>query len=146
MVKNKKKLSIIIPSYNEINNLKILLKKANKILSENKDIEIIIVDNGSTDGSKNYLYNNKKFFPRIKVVRVQKNIGYGFGIKYGLKFATGKIVSWTHADLQFEIKDIMKFLNKNYNNIIKHNLVVKGRRQNRPFLDIQFLEKLNHYF
>ena len=50
------------------------------------------MDNGSTDGSKNYLYDNKKFFPKIKVVRV-KNIGYGFGIKYGLKFATGKIVS-----------------------------------------------------
>ena len=72
MLKNKKKLSIIIPSYNEINNLKILLNKANEILSKNKNIEIIIVDNGSTDGSKNYLYDNKKFFPKIKVVRVKK--------------------------------------------------------------------------
>ena len=144
MLKNKKKLSIIIPSYNEINNLKILLNKANEILSKNKNIEIIIVDNGSTDGSKNYLYDNKKFFPKIKVVRVKKNIGYGFGIKYGLKFATGKIVSWTHADLQFDIKDVMKFLDKNYNDIIKYNLVVKGRRQNRPPFDI-FYQKYVSY-
>lgn len=143
MIKNKKKLSIIIPSYNEINNLKLLVKKANKILSKNKAVEIIIVDNGSTDGSKNYLYDNKKFFPKIKVVRVQKNIGYGFGIKHGLKFATGKIVSWTHADLQFDIRDIMKFLDKNYNDIIKYNLVVKGRRQNRPFLDIFFTKGMS---
>ena len=105
----KKKLSIIIPSYNEINNLKHLLKKANKILLKNKDIEIIIVDNGSTDGSKKYLENNKKFFPKLKIVRVKKNIGYGNGIKHGLKFTSGKIISWTHADLQFDINDIVKF-------------------------------------
>lgn len=135
MVKNKKKLSIIIPSYNEINNLKILLKKANKILSENKDIEIIIVDNGSTDGSKNYLYNNKKFFPRIKVVRVQKNIGYGFGIKYGLKFATGKIVSWTHADLQCEPNDILKSIHTYRKEIYNNNIIIKGKRTNRRILD-----------
>ena len=73
------------------------------------------MDNGSTDGQK-IIYMIIKIFPKIKVVRV-KNIGYGFGIKYGLKFATGKIVSWTHADLQFDIKDVMKFLDKNYNDI-----------------------------
>ena len=60
MVKSKIKLSIIIPSYNEINNLKYLLKQINNILLKNKDIQIIIVDNGSTDGSKNYIEKNKK--------------------------------------------------------------------------------------
>ena len=51
MVKSKIKLSIIIPSYNEINNLKYLPKQINNILLKNKDIQIIII-NGSTDGSK----------------------------------------------------------------------------------------------
>jgi len=143
MTKTKKGLSIIIPSYNEINNLKHLIKRANKILLKNKDIEIIIVDNGSTDGSKNFLDNNKKFFPRLKFVRVKKNIGYGFGIKYGLKFASGKIVSWTHADLQFDINDIVKFFYKNCNDIIKYNLIIKGRRQNRPFFDIFFTKSMS---
>ena len=138
MKKIKKKLSIIIPSYNELNNLKLLVKKANKILLKNKNIEIIIVDNGSTDGSKNYLNNNKKFFPKIKVVRVKKNIGYGFGIRYGLQHASGKVISWTHGDLQFDINDIIRFLDKNYDDIIKNNLVIKGRRQNRNFLDTFF--------
>ena len=91
MVKSKIKLSIIIPSYNEINNLKYLLKQINNILLKNKDIQIIIVDNGSTDGSKNYIEKIKKF-PKIKFIRVNKNIGYGYGIKKGLKFASGKMM------------------------------------------------------
>ena len=77
MIKTKKKLSIIIPSYNEVNNLKNLIKKANKILFKNKDIEIIIVDNGSTDGSKKFLDNNKKFYPKLKFVRVKKILVMG---------------------------------------------------------------------
>ena len=45
---------------------------------------------------------------------MNKNIGYGYGIKKGLKFASGKIISWTHADLPFGINDIIKFFYKNY--------------------------------
>lgn len=135
MIRSKKELSIIIPSYNEINNLKHLIKKTNLILQKNKNLEIIIVDNGSTDGSKYYIENNKKLFSKIKFLRVKKNIGYGYGIKYGLKFATGKIISWTHADLQFDINDIVKFFHKNNNLILNQNIVIKGRRQNRTFLD-----------
>ena len=138
MIKSQKELSIIIPSYNELNNLKHLIKKTNLIVLKNRNIEIIIVDNGSTDGSENYLKNNKKFFPKIKFIRVKKNIGYGYGIKHGLKFATGKIISWTHADLQFDINDIIKFFSKNNNLIINQYQVHKGRRQNRSYLDVFF--------
>ena len=117
-----KKLSIIIPSYNEKNNLNSLLVKTNKILSKYKNIEIIIVDNGSTDGSKDYLDSKKKIFNKVKIVRVKKNIGYGYGIKYGLKHASGTIISWSHADLQFDINDVVKFFNKNMSKIIKEKI------------------------
>lgn len=143
MNSKKKKLSIIIPSYNELNNLSHLLKKANRILLSNKNIEIIVVDNGSTDGSRDYLDNNKKFFPKLKIVHVKKNIGYGFGIKYGLKFSTGNIISWTHADLQFDIMDIVKFFSKNREMITNQNLIIKGRRQNRSILDVFFTKGMS---
>ncbi len=138
MIKSRKELSIIIPSYNELNNLKNLIKRINMILQKNKNIEIIIVDNGSTDKSKNYIDNNKKFNSKIKFLRVKKNIGYGYGIKHGLKFATGRIISWTHADLQFDINDIVKFFHKNKNLIINKNFFIKGKRKNRTFLDLFF--------
>jgi len=138
MIRSRKELSIVIPSYNELNNLKNLIKKTNLILQKNRNVEIIIVDNGSTDDSKHFIENNKKFFSKIKFVRVKKNNGYGYGIKYGLKFATGKIISWTHADLQFDINDIIKSLRKNNNLIINKNYVLKGRRMNRTYLDVFF--------
>ena len=138
MIRSRKELSIVIPSYNELNNLKNLIKKTNFILQKNRNVEIIIVDNGSTDDSKHFIENNKKFFSKIKFVRVKKNNGYGYGIKYGLKFATGKIISWTHADLQFDINDIIKSLRKNNNLIINKNYVLKGRRMNRTYLDVFF--------
>ena len=63
-----KELSIIIPSYNEKNNLKVLLEKANKICKKYKSIEIVIVDNGSTDGSDMYLKKKiKNFFQKLKL-------------------------------------------------------------------------------
>ena len=136
MIRLRKELSIVIPSYNELNNLKNLIKKTNSILQKNRNVEIIIVDNGSTDDSKHFIENNKKFFSKIKFVRVKKNNGYGYGIKYGLKFATGKIISWTHADLQFDINDIIKSLKKKNNLIINKNYVLKGRRMNRSYLDV----------
>ena len=65
-------LSIIIPSYNEKNNLKFLINKSNKLISKNKTLEIILVDNGSTDGSKNFLQFLKPPSTRLKIIRVKK--------------------------------------------------------------------------
>ena len=137
-------LSIIIPSYNEKNNLKFLINKSIKLISKNKTLEIILVDNGSTDGSKNFLQFLKPPSTRLKIVRVKKNIGYGYGIKYGLKHSNGEIVSWTHADLQFDINDIVKFYQKNSIRIKFKKIIIKGSRKNRSVLDI-FLQKVCQY-
>ena len=136
-------LSIIIPSYNEKNNLKFLINKSNKLLKQNKTLEIIIVDNGSTDGSKNFLDFLKLPSNRLKIVRVKKNIGYGHGIKFGLKHANGEIISWTHADLQFDINDIVKFYLKNSIRIKFKKIIIKGLRKNRSILDIFFTKGMS---
>ena len=136
-------LSIIIPSYNEKNNLKFLINKLNKLLIQNKTLEIVLVDNGSTDGSKNFLQFLKPPSTRLKIVRVKKNIGYGYGIKYGLKHANGEIVSWTHADLQFDINDIVKFYQKNSIRIKFKKIIIKGSRKNRSVLDIFFTKSMS---
>ena len=64
---------------------------------------------------------------------MQKNQGYGHGIISGLDVATGDILSWTHADLQTDPKDILKGIEIFEKN--KKDIFVKGRRIGRPLSD-----------
>ncbi len=126
------KLSLIIPCYNEEKSLPFLLEKCN-FKHKNCDVEIVIVDNGSNDKTKEVLSDLKSKYPKYVFVKVLENKGYGNGILSGLKVATGDILSWTHADLQTDPKDILKGIDIFINN--KKNIFVKGRRIRRPISD-----------
>ena len=102
-------LTIVIPCYNEQNNLIILLKKIKKILENNKFVKIILVDNGSIDQSTSIIKNNSIFNNiNFKLVEIKKNIGYGNGIMQGLKRVETEFYGWTHADLQTDIHDVFE--------------------------------------
>ena len=81
-------LSIIIPCYNESKSIPILLKNFSKKLKR-RDVELIIVNNGSTDSTNSKLKIIKKKYDFLKIIYVKKNIGYGNGILQGLKEAKG---------------------------------------------------------
>jgi len=130
-----KKLSLIIPCYNESKNLPILLDRCREIFSYEKDVEIIIVDNGSTDETSQVLDIVASDMSFIKRVDVVVNKGYGYGILAGLKVAEGEVIGWTHADLQTEPSDVLiglDFFQKSSNPEL---LFVKGQRHGRPILD-----------
>ncbi len=129
------KFSLIIPCYNEEKNLPLLLERCAKITKHN-DVEIILVDNGSTDKSFEVLQNLLPKYRGCRVVRVEKNQGYGFGILAGLKSAKGEILGWTHADMQTDPQDSIKGLELFEQN--GQNIFVKGRRFGRPFADSIF--------
>ena len=102
-------ISVVIPCFNEEKNLKKIINKSIKFIQLVRNSEIIIVNNGSTDNSLNILSNpNFKKIKNLKIINVKKNIGYGHGIKTGLKYSRKKYISWTHADLQCDIFDIKK--------------------------------------
>lgn len=126
-------LSVIIPCYNECENIKIIFDRIDEFLSKYQSVEFIIVDNGSTDNSliiMNDLISKYNFEKFVKIVQVKKNIGYGYGILEGLNNASGEIFAWTHSDLQTDILDILKGYE-----IIKNNAnsIVKGSRINSTF-------------
>jgi len=129
-----KKLSLIIPCFNESESIPELLASCNKAFY-GKDIEVIIVDNGSTDNTHEVVSKLLSKYKFVNLVRVQKNIGYGHGIIQGLNKSTGEIIGWTHADLQTNPADVlqgMEFFNHN------NYFFVKGRRYGRPKLDVLF--------
>ena len=129
------KFSLVIPCYNEAENLPLLLERC-KSLAERPLIEVILVDNGSTDRTSEVL---KELLPRYKgcrSVRVEKNVGYGSGIISGLKTAKGEILGWTHADMQTDPQDTiqgLEFFEKD-----KNDIFVKGLRYGRPSMDVFF--------
>ena len=83
------KYSIVIPCYNEEKNLPDLISSL-KTFPDNYQVEFILVENGSVDGSRNYMKQiEADVAPKIRFVWVDQNQGYGYGIQQGLKEASG---------------------------------------------------------
>jgi len=131
-------LSIIVPCYNEEKNIPLIVKKFKKIISSNLAIELILVDNGSTDSSNKLIKNIVKKNKNIKIAEVKENIGYGFGIWTGIQKASGEYICWTHADLQTDIADTIKAYKLIIRQINPIRCLVKGNRKSRPLIDTFF--------
>jgi glycosyltransferase involved in cell wall biosynthesis len=129
------KFSLVIPCFNEVANLPLLLERC-KLLAATPDVEVLLVDNGSTDSTAEVLEKLLPKFPGCRSIRVEKNQGYGFGIVSGLKAAKGDVLGWTHADMQTDPLDALVGLEL----FEKHGdeIFVKGRRYGRPFMDVVF--------
>ena len=125
------KLSIVVPCYNEEQNIPLILNRFGEII-EREDIEVILVDNGSTDDSALVLAELLPKYAFARTVRVEVNQGYGYGILQGLR----QYIGWTHADMQTDPADILKALE-----IIEREqglVFVKGNRKGRPLFDVFF--------
>jgi len=133
-------LSVIFPCYNESSNIVDIISSIKSALQGRNDVEIILVDNGSTDSTPNVIEqalqeeHNKQF----KTLRIEKNIGYGHGIMEGVRIASGEVIAWTHADLQTDPADVLEA----YKIFVDHpeypNCILKGRRVGRNPLDALF--------
>lgn len=129
------KFSIIIPCYNEKDNIDNLIKRI-RPLQDEYDLEYVLVENGSTDGSRDYFKNNvENVFKNIIVAYVDKNLGYGYGLQEGIKAATGDYIGWIHADLQMPPEELRSFFNEIETGDIKKKVFFKGIRTNRNFID-----------
>ena len=136
------KLSIIIPCFNEELSLEKLVN--NCLENINNDIEILLVDNGSTDNTFKSLIN-KNLPPNIIPIKVDENQGYGNGILFGLKHAKGEVLAWTHADLQTDVSDVLRGFQIYENELISKNCMVKGERKKRNLLDFFFTFTMGIY-
>ena len=129
------RFSLVIPCFNEAKNLPLLLERC-KVLANRIDVEVIFVNNGSIDSTKEILSELLPLYPGYRTVDVKKNQGYGFGILSGLKASRGEVLGWTHADMQADPLDTLTGLKL----FEKHgdDIFVKGKRYGRKFKDITF--------
>ena len=110
-------LSIIIPVYNEINHLNIFVEKLLKSF-DSESVEYIFVNDGSNDGSGEWLLNffKKNTDSKFKLKNLSQNSGKGNALHEGIKISTGKYLLFQDADLELNTDDSLEMLN-----IIKNN-------------------------
>lgn len=121
-------ISIVLPVYNEKENLPILYGKLNGILKKlNRSYEIIFVDDGSKDGSYEVLKELAAGDPQVKVVQFRRNFGQTPAMAAGIDYSEGEIIVLMDSDLQNDPEDIPRLLAK----IDEGYDVVSGWRKNR---------------
>ncbi len=128
-------LSVVIPCYNESRNLRRLFGAVARSMPPDLAIEVIFVDNGSTDDSARVFAELLPRYPYARAVTVPVNQGYGHGILMGLRGASGRVVGWTHADLQTDPGDVVDGYRAFRERLIEGRTVLKGRRIDRPLVD-----------
>lgn len=98
------KLSIIIPVYNEARTIDQLLARVDEV-NVGMEKEIVVVDDGSTDGTRDVLPTLKGRFPAMNLIFHEVNQGKGAALRTGLTSATGDILLIQDADLEYDPRD-----------------------------------------
>lgn len=103
------KLSIIIPAYNETKTIREIVSRVNGVDLLGLDREIVIVDDGSTDGTREILAELGTT-PNVRVLLQPKNCGKGAAVWRGMQEATGEIMVIQDADLEYDPAELPQLI------------------------------------
>jgi dolichyl-phosphate beta-glucosyltransferase len=126
-------LSIIIPSYNEELRLPATLKQiAAYIRSANRDVEVIVVDDGSKDKTIAVGESFRDEISNLRVISNGQNRGKGYSVRHGMQEARGRIVLFTDADLSAPIEEVEKLMPSMQN----HDVAIGSRAVDRSLISV----------
>ena len=104
-------LSLVIPCYNEQENVPTLLDRVSKALATiGRPFEVLIIDDGSNDETPRLLAEGMKQYPWLRVLRMKKNGGQSAAFEAGFEAARGDIIATIDADLQNDPEEIPRLL------------------------------------
>lgn len=145
------KVSVVVPAHNEEENIKQTISSLARVLKENyKNWELILVDDGSSDRTKEIAEKIKARNRSIKIISYQPNRGRGYAIRKGFEAATGDVVVTTDADLSYSpdhIPKLVKALTENpeIDIVVGSPYIRGGKVENVPFFRL-FWSKYGNKF
>jgi glycosyltransferase involved in cell wall biosynthesis len=105
--KIKPTISVFFPCYNDSKTIGDLVKNATAVLKEiSSDFEVIVIDDGSTDKSREVLKKLVRTNKSLKLILHEKNQGYGGALKSGFKNSTKELVFYTDGDGQYDVLEL----------------------------------------
>ena len=108
-----KKIIVVIPVFNEMENIPILVERLKRILEGNgSDWEILFVDDGSTDNTFQILDEVADKNESISIIKLKRNFGKSVALNTAFRYATGDIIITMDGDLQDDPEEIPKFIEK----------------------------------
>ena len=135
-------ISVIIPVFNEIGSLPELMDQLRKVLHIYKKWEILFVDDGSTDGSTEFLNDLSRKDEKVTLIQFHRNYGKSAALAEGFKRAKGEYLITMDADLQddpAEIPNLMKKLEEGF------DLVSGWKKERKDPISKRFPSKIFNY-
>lgn len=139
------KVSIIIPVYNEISTLEKILEKVDAANFCTLEKEIILVDDASTDGTRDLIEKIEDQNPNYKVYYHPKNMGKGAAIRTAISYITGDIAVIQDADLEYdpvEYEELIKLIIENKADVVYGSRLSGGK----PTRSFKFLHLIGNKF
>lgn len=145
-------VSFIIPVYNEELNIAPMLSGLYQTLEANTtwNWEVIIIEDGSSDKTREVILREAKKYRNLKILLHQKNLGYTSSLKDGIQKATGDFLMYIGADEEFDCSELPAFINPLLNHQTDIVLGVRWQRNAyklfRFFLSVIYIFLLNYLF
>ena len=137
-----KSLSIIIPIFNEAESLPVLFQELKSVFGNNSNVEIVFVNDGSTDSSqKNIEYvilDNSSW----KMVNLYRNYGKSVALQAGIESSSGELIGTLDADLQDDPKELVKLIDMSD----KYDLIIGWKKNRLDPLEKKIASKIFNFF
>lgn len=128
-------ISVIMPTYNEVQNISSAIEDTvNALEKYGLEYEVIVVDDGSNDGSNDKVASVAKEHANVRVFGYKENKGKGYALKYGFQFAQGDLVLFLDADSDLSPSQIPLFLDRMVENNV--DIVIGSKRH--PLSEVNY--------
>ena len=137
-----KKLSVIVPVYNEEKTIITTLRRIEETKDDRIEYEIIVINDGSKDNTLELLKSNNNLYQHL--IDGKQNFGKGYAVKKGLELSTGDYVIFQDGDLEYDPEDFSKFIDVIQK--FQADLVIGSRfNYNKYTRSFNILNKLGNY-